>query len=330
MALIPRDQKHHSQIVAGTNGRNKGHWFEEHITEKINNIKNYKSLGAIDVNSIIFEGNPALLLLQFILSDLKIDTNSLVEIKAFWLGGLATSGKGHDLLGINGEKLKGSKSDIVIELILRDGKKITAGVSTKTCSNKTPTNAQLFFTTASAFCELLRRNDIKISKEAEIGLKMFCGDNGYRPIDAGSVLGRIADPERWFWEEMPDNNRKELEELFNKGQNQITEILLKKAYMNDPFEPKYLIHQTKECEDIDRCEIALFNIDKLILLSKIYAPFQFRPYFIKKGRFKNDPGTHLAPRFGVVQMQRGGQKQHPTQLQFNLKSGYFYHLQGLI
>tara|TARA_R100000808_G_scaffold23266_1_gene51440 strand:- start:49 stop:249 length:201 start_codon:yes stop_codon:yes gene_type:complete len=33
---------------------------------------------------------------------------------------------------------------------------------------------------------------------------------------------------------------------------------------------------------------------------------------------------HEAPRFGIIQMQRGGQKQHPTQLQFNLEAGYFY------
>lgn len=38
---------------------------------------------------------------------------------------------------------------------------------------------------------------------------------------------------------------------------------------------------------------------------------------------------HKAPKFGVVQMQRGGQKQHPTQLQFNLKAGYFYALAKL-
>ena len=39
------------------------------------------------------------------------------------------------------------------------------------------------------------------------------------------------------------------------------------------------------------------------------------------------PGVkHLAPRFGIVQMQRGGQKQHPDQLQFNLEAGYFYKL----
>ncbi len=36
------------------------------------------------------------------------------------------------------------------------------------------------------------------------------------------------------------------------------------------------------------------------------------------------PGVvHQAPRFGVIQMQRGGQKQHPEQLQFNLEASYF-------
>ena len=51
---------------------------------------------------------------------------------------------------------------------------------------------------------------------------------------------------------------------------------------------------------------------------------------MKKGRYKEPEGIlHQAPKFGVIQMQRGGQKQHPTQLQFNLKSGYFYELDKL-
>ena len=36
----------------------------------------------------------------------------------------------------------------------------------------------------------------------------------------------------------------------------------------------------------------------------------------------------MAPRFGIVQMQRGGQAQHPEQLQFNLQAGYFYKIEN--
>jgi hypothetical protein len=78
--------------------------------------------------------------------------------------------------------------------------------------------------------------------------------------------------------------------------------------------------------DITTCEVAVFTIDELIRYSRSYAGFINKPYFIRKGRFKNDPHQHLAPRFGFIQMQRGGQKQHPTQLQFNLQAGYFYNL----
>lgn len=50
-------------------------------------------------------------------------------------------------------------------------------------------------------------------------------------------------------------------------------------------------------------------------------------YAVRKGTYKDPLGVqHEAPRFGIVQMQRGGQKQHPTQLQFNLKAGYFYKI----
>lgn len=65
----------------------------------------------------------------------------------------------------------------------------------------------------------------------------------------------------------------------------------------------------------------------LIELSRRYSLFAYSIYRVKKGRFKEPEGvSHQAPRFGVIQMQRGGQKQHPTQLQFNLKAGYFYEL----
>ena len=76
-------------------------------------------------------------------------------------------------------------------------------------------------------------------------------------------------------------------------------------------------------------EIAVYSVEELIALSKKFAGFELKPYHIRKGSFKNDPNEHLAPRFGVVQMQRGGQKQHPTQLQFNLQAGYFYRLAEL-
>ena len=74
-----------------------------------------------------------------------------------------------------------------------------------------------------------------------------------------------------------------------------------------------------------RAERRIFSLDEFIQLSHNYGPFTFRKYKVNKGRYKEPKSVeHLAPRFGIVQMQRGGQKQHPTQLQFNLKAGYFY------
>lgn len=71
-------------------------------------------------------------------------------------------------------------------------------------------------------------------------------------------------------------------------------------------------------------------MDEFIDLSREYSPFTYSYYRVKKGSHKEPEGvSHQAPRFGVVQMQRGGQKQHPTQLQFNLKAGYFYDLDKL-
>ena len=71
----------------------------------------------------------------------------------------------------------------------------------------------------------------------------------------------------------------------------------------------------------------MYTIDELILRSARYQGFTTRAYSVHKGSHKDPPGVkHLAPRFGIVQMQRGGQKQHPEQLQFNLEAGYFYKL----
>jgi hypothetical protein len=71
-------------------------------------------------------------------------------------------------------------------------------------------------------------------------------------------------------------------------------------------------------------------MDQFLRLSKRFSTFAYNLYRVKKGSHKEPEGIlHQAPRFGVVQMQRGGQKQHPTQLQFNLKAGYFYDLDNL-
>lgn len=331
MALIPQNKRHHEQIIAGTLGRKKGHSFEKEIADAINlfSPEYIRNLPVIDPDEIIYRGNPALLLLRYIFSEGEITREALSGISAFWLGGLATSGEGDSLQLTNGKSVKSSKSDILVRFHYQNGKSTDIGVSVKTCNNETPTNDQLFFTTASAFCRLLRENKIKVSEPAECAMKMFCGDKGFRPIDMIDISKRKSDPDRWFWEELPPKERLELEEMFKERQNNISEVLFKKAYPNDPFPPDFVIHQTKKCEHIDNAEVAMFSIGRLIMLSKKYLKFNLRPYMVKKGRFKGDPNIHLAPRFGVIQMQRGGQKQHPTQLQFNLKAGYFYHLKNL-
>ena len=65
---------------------------------------------------------------------------------------------------------------------------------------------------------------------------------------------------------------------------------------------------------------------EIVILSEQHSGYVLSEYRIHKGTYKNDTSSHLAPRFGFIQFQRGGQKQHPTQLQFNLKAGYFRHI----
>lgn len=200
------------------------------------------------------------------------------------------------------------------------------GISVKTCSKKTPTNDQLYFTTASAFANLLRNNNIPFSDNAELALKMFCGDNGYRPIDQIDVSSRHSDPERWFFEELAETGRDDIISTLSNHQFEVSRVLLQLAYPVDPHPPEYLMHVTVKPDDVDTTDLALFTMDELIGFSCRYARFFVKEYRIRKGRFKGDPSPHQAPRFGYIQFQRGGQKQHPTQLQFNLQAGYFNHL----
>lgn len=327
MALKPDNEKHATQIEAGTIGRQKGHKFEADLTQHINNL-NPKTLSSMAIPLVhLDKGHPAERIVKYIAVSMKLDLSKIKKITAWWVGALATSGQGDVLLDASSNCVKKCKSDIVI-ILDYSGVKINAGVSVKTCSKATPTNDQLFFTTASAFCQLLRNNSIPVSDDAEIALRMFCGDKGYRPIDGKTPLAlRKSDPERWYWEEIPNTKgRSDLEQLFNNYQDEISFLLLQKAYLNDPFPPDFVLHQTVAYSDINSCETALFTIKELVSLSRQYSGFSLKPYTIKKGRFKGDPTTHYAPRFGFIQFQRGGQKQHPTQLQFNLQAGYFYKI----
>jgi len=250
MALKARDSKHQNQITAGTTGRLLGHSFEKTLSENINKYANgqLRHLKPLNSNSHLNAGVPEQILIQYIINKLKLE--NIESIKSFWLGGLATSGQG-DILDIfgNGKSVKRSKSDILIEFTTSSGIQ-RVGVSVKTCNKEKPTNAQLFCSTARAFCELLRSNDIPVSLNFEKGLMMFCGDAGFRPLDDNKKnIGRKSDPERWFFEELPLLTRLDIENTIKKYQDEITRALLQLAYRDDPCPPDFVFHQTKKADD---------------------------------------------------------------------------------
>lgn len=322
MALTPTDPQHEKQIEAGIRGRNYGHQFEEALAD---DIERYVHEGEPSPGNLSV-GRPADLLARYVINNEGL--NDISNIDAWWVGGRATGAGGHDLTTQDGSEVGKSKSDVVVEIDHASGVD-RFGVSAKTCSAKTPTNAQLFFTTASSFCGILRRNGVTVTETAEKGMKMFCGDDGYRPFDMIDCSDRMADERRWFWEEMPDSAMSEWESILKNKQNKVTRILLQKAYKNDPYPPKYMLHKTKKSEDVNSCEVAIYSIDEFIRYSSMYNGYATRSYGVHKGTYSDDPNTHKAPRFGFIQFQRGGQKQHPTQLQFNLKSGYFYKIEEI-
>ena len=330
MAQITNDKVLQNQIDAGTVGRQKGHQFEKILSDKINNY-DFKSeeidaaKKEIENNKHLFKGKPHVFVVAYVAKKLNLSFSS---VKCWWTGGLATSGNGDILLDDNGNRVTHCKADIILDFETPNGLK-RVGISVKSCNKKTPTNDQMFFSTARAFCRLLTDNGIALSEEAIKGMQMFCGDEGYRPMDImnqSQLDTRISDPRRYFWEELSSTAKQEWKNIFDTWQDKITDLLFRKAYKNDPFVPEFLLHQTVKYDDFNKCEVALFTMEEIVKESREYCGYVLVPYVIRKGTYKNDNNTHYAPRFGFIQFQRGGQKQHPTQLQFNLKSGYFYHL----
>lgn len=325
MALDPVNEIHALQIQAGILGRKSGHAFEDRIASVINAFKYPLSIDD-PIDAHLGVGDPGDLLLRYIAT--ASGKAIIKHAAAISTGALATSEEGKKWLLVNGANINRCKSDLVINFVFSNGEVRTVGVSTKQCGNRSPTNAQLYFTTARGFAKLLKDNGIAVSDVAVEGLRQFCGDPGYRPLDDPELFkDRRVDPRRFFWEELPRKARAEWEQLFRTKQDEITKLLLQKAYIDDRFVPEFLIHKTKFAPQWNKTEVAIYSIEQLVRLSRSYQGFSVREYSVRKGTYKDPVGiTHLAPRFGVVQMQRGGQKQHPDQLQFNLEAGYFYKI----
>ncbi|MBZ0201055.1 MAG: hypothetical protein K8H86_14380 [Ignavibacteriaceae bacterium] len=327
MALTPNDTKHALQIQAGIVGRKAGHKYEVVLASKINQIKGVVQ-SAPTPNRFIY-GNVETDVVRKALSVLgwkKCD-----KVEAIALGALATADGGMQWLQVHGVVVKACKSDVLITLY--EGKSIkTVGVSVKQCNKENPTNAQLYCSTATAFCDLLELNGIKLSNNARTAMRQFCGDAGFRPIDDKIVMKkRLTDSSRFFWEEINQKGRVELESIFSAHQDKITRLLLQKAYTNDPFIPELVLHKTKKIKSGPQ-EFALFSIVEIIRLSRKYSGFTKKLYADRKKsrpleERKLTKGIfHEAPRFGIIQFQRLGNKQNATQLQFNLEAGYFYNI----
>lgn len=325
MALVPVDEAHALQIQAGILGRRAGHQFEDWIAERINSTAYPLNLPRVPPAHLA-TGDPGAQLLLHIGSHLGL--RRIDSAQAISTGALATSDEGRRWLTINGANVSRCKSDLVLTLRSGGAAIASVGVSTKQCNHKSPTNAQLYFTTANGFARLLRRDGLVISDHAVNALRSFCGEPGFRPTDNPSVMvNRQIDPRRFFWEELSLPGRSELEAIFRQHQARITRLLLQKAYLDDAFTPDFLLHKTRRSASPDQTEVAILQIDQRVQRSGSYQGFATRPYSVHKCSFKDPPGVaHLAPRFGIVQMQRGGQRQQPEQLRFNLEAGYFYRL----
>lgn len=318
MALNPLSDAHAAQILAGVAGRLQGHKFEEQLTGLVNLIGK-ESFQPSGMNGHHYDGNPAVGLLNFLLAREREDVG--VSARAEWLGGLGTGGTGSRGSEILNTEVKKSKSDIVVELNI-DGRVQAFGISVKTCSKKSPTNAQIYFTTATAFCDRLENKGIEVPLGARNALRKFCGDHGFRPSDLGDEQS-VTRSDRYFWEEIPDGETDWWKRFLTENHHLVLDTLLRLGYDDDPLPPTVVLHQRSKPKSFEQVPIAVYWIEDLISRSIAVSGFCTKPYRVYKGTGRDPTKEHQAPRFGVVQFQRGGQKQHPTQLQFNLESGYF-------
>jgi hypothetical protein len=318
MALSPLSDAHAAQILAGVSGRLQGHKFEEQLTGLVNLIgkESFQSSG---LNGHHYDGNPAVGLLNFLLTE--ENKNFGVSARAEWLGGLGTGGTGSRHSKILNTEVKKSKSDLVVELNV-NGRIQVIGISVKTCSKKSPTNAQIYFTTATAFCERLENAGVDVPVKARNALRKFCGDLGSRPSDLGDEQ-KTTRGDRYFWEEIPAGETGWWKRFLTENHYLVLDTLLRLGYDDDPLPPSVVLHQRSKPESFEQVPIAVYWIDDLISRSIAVSGFYTKPYRVFKGTGRDPTKEHQAPRFGIVQFQRGGQKQHPTQLQFNFEAGYF-------
>ncbi len=241
---ITLDSTLRHQIDAGAKGRRKDHSSENELAQKLNDIR-MPYMGMLKNESVVQRGFSELILLNKVLSFLQWGKCDCLQ--AYATGKLATSEDGDSSVLIEGESITSAKSDIII-VLENSGIKKVVGVSIKQCNNRTPTNAQVFFTTATAFYNLLLNNGISLSENALIAMRQFCGDVGFRPIDDFDCSDRISSPERYFGEEINEDGRIEWESVFKNYQDEITRLLLQKGYSNDPFPPEIIMRKTKKIQ----------------------------------------------------------------------------------
>ena len=208
------------QRKAGTLGRKRGHTYETKLSEAINAFPTPFSI-TDETKGYLKHGKPQEILVNKLLQ--YLGWKKCTFIKAYCTGGLATAECGDKTLIVEGKAINSSKSDIIVVIKNEDSAR-TIGVSVKQCNNIHPTNDQLFFTTATAFYELIVQNGFSLSNNALIAMKQFCGDLGYRPIDSDDCSGRIFSTERYFWEEIDQKGKVEWEALFRLTFNRPSRI----------------------------------------------------------------------------------------------------------
>jgi len=92
VALIPVNAQHAQQILAGTQGRNTGHSYEEDLADAINRLTLPLNINIPPTSGNVFQtSNEALTLILYIAQ--KLNIQQITHLFSVATGGLATSSK---------------------------------------------------------------------------------------------------------------------------------------------------------------------------------------------------------------------------------------------
>lgn len=200
------------RIIAGEQGRSSGYEFEYKIIEEINN------------NSEIGK-----YLINFVLLKERIDETKVKVV---------ASKVPKTVKDVLGGRNKPPKSDIFIEIYNQNKILLNQiGISIKS----SPGSVQVHITNVDMFKEICEFYGLAFSHKLYSSLCKFCGWEKYKPNEIQKKFLVQGKRERWLFNELDEDEKKEIQDFFSCYEKEIIEIVLMKGSASHKYFAKYYI-----------------------------------------------------------------------------------------